>query len=201
TPRARWRAAWHWPPANDSRKSLMARRDARGVGKVAQLRVDTGSADPRGQRCYRQDVLEELASGRSSGPGSAALQHLARIAGLHVDRHDGRLGEEIELRGARPGVGTHGPPDDQVARLQLREHEVLCDDVDAVTGRTGEHGRQSLDALAERLDGVARVVVELAAVGPVQTVVQVVPPVAFAARAPHDRGNADRGRPDDVATR
>ena len=51
----------------------------------------------------------------------------------------------------------------------------------------------------QRLDRVLRVVEQLAAVGAVQAVVEVVPPMAFALRAAHDRGDADRGRPDDVA--
>ncbi len=44
-------------------------------------------------------------------------------------------------------------------------------------------------------------VVELAAVGAVESVVEVVPPVTFAARATHDRGDTDRRRSDDVSAR
>ena len=48
---------------------------------------------------------------------------------------------------------------------------------------------------AQALDRVARVIVQLAALGAVQAVVEVVPPVALALGPAHDGGHADGGRP------
>ena len=64
---------------------------------------------------------------------------------------------------------------------------------------TGQHRGQPLGAVAQRLHRVARMVEQLAAVGAVQAVVQVVPPVALAPRAPHDARHADGRRSGDEA--
>src|SRR5581483_5407921 len=78
---------------------------------------------------------------------------------------------------------------------------VLGDYIDAVARGPGEHGGQPLRAVPQRLDRIARVIVELAAVGAVETIIEVVPPVSLAPGAAHHRGEADGRGADDVATR
>ena len=46
----------------------MARRDARGVGKVAQLRVDTGSADPAGNAAIARTCSRNSRRGAHPAP-------------------------------------------------------------------------------------------------------------------------------------
>src|SRR5690348_15416609 len=123
--------------------------------------------------------------------------YTARIARLRIHGDHRRLREEIELRSARPGVCAHRTSDDEVAGREPREHEVLRDHIDAIARRAGEHRGQPLPAVAQRLDRVARMIVELTAEGPVQPVIEVVPPVALALRAPHHRCDAYGSRTDD----
>ena len=135
--------------------------------------------------------------GRACRPGK--IQNGSGITepvspGSPVDGHHGGLRKEVELRGAGPGVGAHGTADDQIARFELRQHEVFRDHVDAVAGGAGEHRRKFLLAFLQRLHRILGVVEELAAVRAVQAVVEVIPPVSLALRAAHHRGHADGRR-------
>src|SRR5258705_8858727 len=81
------------------------------------------------------------------------------IARLRVDGNHRSLRKEIELGRTRPRISAHRAPDDQVPRLQLRQHEILGNHVDAVAGGACEHRRQPLRAVPHWFDGIARVVI------------------------------------------
>src|SRR6185437_16106203 len=110
----------------------------------------------------------------TSGP-ERHRYYTARIAGLRVHGNDRGLREEIEVGGTRPRVRAHGAPDDEVAGREPRQHQILRDHIDAIARRAGEHRGQALTAIAQRLDRIARVIVELTAVGAVQPIVEVIP--------------------------
>src|SRR5580700_6176349 len=63
-------------------------------------------------------------------------QHVAAVTARGIDGNDRRLGKEIEFGCTRPGIGTHRASDDEIAGLELRQHQILGDDIDAVAGRT-----------------------------------------------------------------
>src|ERR1700716_1174804 len=107
------------------------------------------------------------------------------IARLRVDGHHGRLRKEIELGSTGPRVSPHRAPDDQVARLELGQHEILGNHIDAVAGGPCQHRRQPLGAVPEWFDRIARVIIELTAVRPIESIIEVVPPVTFALGTAH----------------
>src|SRR5689334_20993624 len=101
-------------------------------------------------RRVNEGIWRYWSTGRPRGFRSKRQRdHASGIAGLAVHGNHGRLGEKVEFRGAGPGVGAHGAAHDEVTRLELRQHEVLGDHVDAVAGGTGEHGREFLVPLLE----------------------------------------------------
>ena len=142
---------------------LAEHRPARG-----QARDDARIAGARGRD-------ERMNGGR--GPRCTARSYAARVTGARIHRHHGRLGKKVELRCARPGVGAHRAPDDEIARAQLAAGEAFS----AMTSMLSQVGPASTQGCAlavdaQRLDRIARMIVELAAVGAVEAIVEVVPP-------------------------
>src|SRR5882672_11851726 len=122
------------------------------------------------------------------------------FAGVSVNRDHGGLGEEVELTGGGPGVGTHDVGDHEIAVLEPRQFDLVVDDVDAVAGGPRKNGGLRRTAAPEARDRIRSVLVMLAAEEAIDAIVQVVPPATLSLCPAHDGRISHRCGSDDEAT-